>query len=119
MTRVSFSVQPFAEHVPDSPPEADHPKPESVEPGAGFLELGFYVGGQRIVMQSIRAGAFTELFDDGDPTSGKPADGTTASSTASEPTPDERDAKIADLEAKIAELEQAQAAEPAEPPPAE
>lgn len=119
MTLPALHVQAFAEYVPDEGAPVDHPNPRAYEPGAGFIELGFYIGGKRVVLQTIRAGAFPELFHDDDPTTGKLKSSAAASSPTSEPEPDERDQTIAELQARIAELEQAQAAETTEPPPAE
>lgn len=82
MSLESFPVEPFAEHVPDAGAPPDHKNPDSVELGAGMLELGFYVGDSRIVLASLKAGAYTELFKDGDPTSGKPAQPASSSSAS-------------------------------------
>lgn len=79
----SFKITPFAEHVPDGGPAADHKAPHTVEQGAGSIELGFYIGDHRVVFSSLKAGAFTDLFENGDPTSGKPAKGLAASSSSS------------------------------------
>jgi hypothetical protein len=117
MSNVAFNAQPFAEHVPDSGPDADHKNPGSVEQGAGMIELGFYVGDNRIVLTSLKAGAYTDLFEGGDPTTGKPAEGSTSSSASDEPAASGDDDRIAQLEQRIAELEQQPAnAEPPKPP---
>jgi hypothetical protein len=87
----AFKVQPFAEHIPDSGPDPDHKAPHTVEQGAGQIELGFYIGEHRVVLSSLKAGAFTDLFDKGDPTSGKPAKGLAASSSSSKKSPDSGD----------------------------
>jgi hypothetical protein len=84
MSNLSFNVQPFAEHVPDPGPDADHKNPGSVETGAGMIDIGFYVGDNRIVLTSLKAGAYTDLFENGDPTTGKPAEGVASSSSSSD-----------------------------------
>lgn len=106
---LSFDVRPFAEHEPDPGPDADHLNPKTVEPGAGFIDFGFYVGDHRVVLSRLKAGAFTELFENGDPTTGKPA--ASASSSSSSAQSDADKAKIAELEAHVAELEAAASAQ--------
>jgi len=119
MSLISFNVQPFAEHVPDSGPDVDHKNPGSVETGAGMLEIGFYVGDNRIVLTSLKAGAYTDLFENGDPTTGKPAEGSTSSSSSGEPDTSAGDERIAQLEQRIAELEQRPPADNEQTPPAQ
>ena len=116
---LSFPVRPFAEHVPDAGPDADHLNPSTVEPGAGMIEFGFYLGDHRVVLSSLKAGAFTELFENGDPTTGKPAASATDGSSSSSSDADK--ARIAELEAQVAELEAAQSAQTQgdTPPPAQ
>lgn len=87
----SFKITPFAEHVPDAGPDPDHKAPHTVEAGAGQIELGFYIGEHRVVFSSLKAGAFTDLFENGDPTGGKPAKGLAASSSSGKKKSDEGD----------------------------
>lgn len=115
----SFEVRPFAEHVPDSGPDAEHLRPDTVEPGAGFIDFGFYIGDHRVVLSRLKAGAFTDLFENGDPTTGKPAQSSSTSSSSQSSDADK--ARIAELEAQLAD---AQAAKPPDsqgdpPPPAQ
>ena len=119
MSAASFNVKPFAEHVPDSGPDPEHKNPDTVETGAGQIEVGFYVGDTRIVLTSLKAGAFTELFEDDDPRTGKPADGQSSSSSTDEPKASGDDERIAQLEQRIAELEQRPPAEGEQQPPSE
>lgn len=93
MSRQAFKVEPFAEHVPDSGPDDQHKNPGSVEQGAGQIELGFYIGDHRIVLSSLKAGAFTDLFEKGDPTSGKLAKGLAKAGSSSKKQPAEGDSK--------------------------
>jgi uncharacterized membrane protein YccC len=116
VSQVSFDVRPFAEHVPDSGPDPTHKNPESVEKGAGMIELGFYIGEHRLVLQSLKAGAFTDLFENGDPTTDKAAESASSSSSGAQQQPtaseaaDATAARIAELEQRIAQLEQPPAA---------
>ena len=111
MSLESFSVRPFAEHVPDPGPDPTHKNPASVEAGAGMIELGFYIGEHRLVLQSLKAGALTDLFEDGDPTTGKLAEGAGASSSSSSTSPppaassDATTERLAELEQRVAQLE--------------
>jgi hypothetical protein len=51
----------YVEHVPDVGPTSEHPRPDSVERGAGTIEVGVEVDGARIVLARKKAGG---VFDD-------------------------------------------------------
>jgi hypothetical protein len=116
---ISFDVQPFAEHVPDSGPDPTHKNPASVEKGAGMIELGFYIGEHRVVLQSLKAGAYTDLFEKGDPTTGNAAESTSSNSSSTSSQAPADDERYAALEQRIAELEQRPPAEAEQQPPAQ
>lgn len=46
----------YAVHVPDPGPDQGHPRPESVELGAGHVEVGVVVDGARIPLARVKAG---------------------------------------------------------------
>jgi hypothetical protein len=52
---------PYVEHVPDEGPAGTHPRPDTVERGAGFIELGFLVDGVKVRLARVKAGG---VFDD-------------------------------------------------------
>lgn len=47
---------PYVVYVPDEGPIGTHPRPETVERGAGFVELGFEFDGVRVPLARKKAG---------------------------------------------------------------
>lgn len=50
----------YAYHEPDSPPDPNHQRPDSVEQGAGFLVIGVEVKGVRVPLARMKAGKFLQ-----------------------------------------------------------
>lgn len=50
----------YAYHEPDTGADANHPRPDTVEQGAGFLVIGVEVEGQRVPLARVKAGKFLQ-----------------------------------------------------------
>jgi hypothetical protein len=54
------NVKLYAEHIDDSPPDPDHLRPETVERGAGMLEVGVVIDGVKKALYRHKAGGFLD-----------------------------------------------------------
>lgn len=45
----------YVKHLPDTGPDASHPRPDTVELGAGMLQVGVVVNGVEIALADIKA----------------------------------------------------------------
>jgi hypothetical protein len=53
-------VKLYAAHIDDTPPDADHLRPDTVEQGAGSLEVGVLIDGVKKVLYRGKAGGFLD-----------------------------------------------------------
>lgn len=54
----------YAELEPDSGPGENHPRPETVEAGAGFLVVGVEVNGVKVPIFRRKAGKFLQRLEE-------------------------------------------------------
>lgn len=54
----------YVRHIPDAGPDPNHPRPDSVELGAGTLEVGVTVAGVDIPLADLKASDYVQRIQD-------------------------------------------------------
>ena len=63
------NVKLYLKHFPDPGPDPTHPRPDTVEQGAGILQVGVNVNGVEIPLVDVKASDYVQRIEDAQKTS--------------------------------------------------